>query len=112
MLCLQREACIRVGLCDQAPHWGARCDQCDRRWRPHEMASRCLKESIMGLLRFGAVSDGGHRDTCLHVFVESQSIEKASGKATSTDKLEVEMLPHVAEGCVGVLIDDCNTGKK
>ena len=38
--------------------------------------------------------------------VESQSIEKASGKATSTDKLEVEMLPHMAEGHVGVLIDD------
>ena len=60
----------------------------------------------MGLLQFGAVSDGGHRGTCLHVFVESRSIEKASGKATSTDKLEVEMLPHVAEGRVGVLIDD------
>ena len=63
MLCLQQEACIQVGLCDQAPHWGARCDQCDRRWRPHEMASRCLKappygaghlvkESITGLLQF------------------------------------------------------------
>ena len=38
--------------------------------------------------------------------VESRSIEKASGKATSTDKLEVEMLPHMAEGHVGVLVDD------
>ena len=38
--------------------------------------------------------------------VETWSIEKASGKATSTDKLEVEMLPHMAEGCVRVLIDD------
>ena len=27
-------------------------------------------------------------------------------KTTSTDKLEVEMLPYMAEGCVGVLIDD------
>ena len=60
----------------------------------------------MGLLWFGAVSDGRHRGTCLHVFVESRSIEKASGKATSTDELEVEMLPHVAEGCFGVLVDD------
>ena len=34
------------------------------------------------------------------------SIEEASGKATSTDKLEVEMLPHMAEGHVGVLIDN------
>ena len=117
MLCLQREARIRAGLCDQAPHWGAWCDQCDRRWRPHEMASRCLrappygvrhlvKESIIGLLWFGVVSDGGYRGTCPHVSVESWSIEKASGKATSTDKLEVEMLPHVAEDRVGVLVDD------
>ena len=40
------------------------------------------------------------------MFVESQSIEKAFGKATSTDKLEVKVLPHVADGCVGVLVDD------
>ena len=75
------------------------------------MASRCLKappyragylmkESITGLLLFGAVSDGGYKGTCPHVSVESQSIEKASGEATSTDKLEVEVLPHMAEGCV------------
>ena len=81
------------------------------------MASRCLKaplyragylmkESITGLLLFGAVSDGGYGGTCPHVSVESQSIEKASGEATSTDKLEVEMLPHMAEGRVGVLIDN------
>ena len=81
------------------------------------MASRCLKappygagylmkESITGLLLFGVVSDGSYRGTCPHVSEESQSIEKASGKATSTDKLEVEMLPHMAEGCVGVLVDD------
>ena len=80
------------------------------------MASRCLKaplyragyltESITGLLLFGVVSDGGYGGTCPHVSVESQSIEKASGEATSTDKLEVEMLPHMAEGHVGVLIDN------
>ena len=81
------------------------------------MASRCLnyppygagylmKESITGLLLFGAVSDGGYGGTCPHVPVESWSIEKASEEATSTDKLEVEMLPHMAEGHVGVLIDN------
>ena len=106
MLSLQHEARIRVGLGDQAPHWGARCGQCDRRWRPHEMASRCLKETITGLLWLGVVSDGGHQGTCPHVFVEGWSIEKAFGKATSTDKLEVEMFPHMAEGRVRVLIDD------
>ena len=40
------------------------------------------------------------------MFVESWSIEEASGETTSTDKLEVEMLPHMAEGLVRVLIDD------
>ena len=81
------------------------------------MASRCLnsppyqagylmKESITGLLLFGVVSDGGYRGTCPHVSVESRSIQEASGKATSTDKLEVEMLPHMAEGRVRVLVND------
>ena len=65
-----------------------------------------MRESIGGVLPFGAVSDGGYRGTCPHVFVESQSIEEAFGKATSTDKLEVEMLPHMAEGHVRVLIDN------
>ena len=81
------------------------------------MASRCLKgplygagylmkETIAGLLPFGAVSDGDYGGTCPHVSVESRSIEKASGEATSTDKLEVEMLPHMAEGRVRVLVDN------
>ena len=65
-----------------------------------------MRESIGGVLPFGAVSDGGYRGTGLHVFVESRSIEEASGKTTSTDKLEVEMLPHMAEGHVRVLVDD------
>ena len=60
-----------------------------------------MRESIGGVLPFGAVSDGSYRCTGLHVF-----IEEASGETTSTDKLEVEMLPHMAEGHVGVLVDD------
>ena len=40
------------------------------------------------------------------MFVESRSIEEASGETTSTDKLEVEMLPHMAEGHVRVLVDN------
>ena len=40
------------------------------------------------------------------MFVENQSIEEALRETTSTDKLEVEMLPHVAEGCVRVLINN------
>ena len=65
-----------------------------------------MRESIGGVLLFRVVSDGSYRGTCSHVFVESWSIEEASGETTSTDKLEVEMLPHMAEGHVGVLIDD------
>ena len=52
------------------------------------------------------VSDGGYQGTGLHVFVESQSIEEALRETTSTDKLEVKMLPHLAEGCVRVLINN------
>ena len=40
------------------------------------------------------------------MFVESWSIEEALRETTSTDKLEVEMLPDVAEGRVRVLIND------
>ena len=40
------------------------------------------------------------------MFVESRSIEEALGETSSTDKLEVEMLPHMAEGRVGVLVDN------
>ena len=58
------------------------------------------------VLPFGAVSDGGYRGTCSHVFVESQSIEEACGETTSTEKLEVDMLPHMAKGHVAVLVDN------
>ena len=64
------------------------------------------RESIGGVLLVRVVSDGGYRGTCSDVFVESRSIEEASGETTSTDKLEVEMLPHMAEGRVRVLVDD------
>ena len=62
--------------------------------------------SIGGVLPFGVVSDGSYRGIGLHVFVEGQPIEEASGEKTSTDKLEVEMFPHVTEGHVRVLVDD------
>ena len=71
---------------------------------PLSRAMRLMRKSIGGVLSCGAVSDGGHRCTGLHV--ESWSIEEALGETTSTDKLEVKMLPHMAEGHVGVLIDD------
>ena len=65
-----------------------------------------MRESIGGVLPFGVVLDGSYQCTGLYVFVESRSIEEASGETTSTDKLEVEMLPHIAEGRVRVLVVD------
>ena len=65
-----------------------------------------MTRGLQGVLPLGAISDGGYRGTGLHVFVESQSIEEAPRETTSTDKLEVKMLPHMAEGCVGVLINN------
>ena len=65
-----------------------------------------MRESFGGVLPFGAVSNGGYRGTGLHVFVESQSIEEALRETTSTDKLEVEMLPDMAECHVRVLVDN------
>ena len=37
-------------------------------------------------------------------------MRKALGVATSTHEKEVEMLPHMAEGSVGILIDDPTIG--
>ena len=57
--------------------------------------------------RLGVIPDGCHRGTlCLYVFVEGWSIEEALGVTTSTDKLEVEVLPHVAESRVRVLVNN------
>ena len=65
-----------------------------------------MTRDSQGVLPFGVVSDGGYRGTGLHVIVESQSIEEAPRETTSTDKLEVEVLPHVAEGHVRVLVNN------
>ena len=55
----------------------------------------------------GLVFDGHHRGTLgPHVLMQSWPIEEALGVATSTDKKEVEVFPHVAESGVGVLIDN------
>ena len=44
------------------------------------------------------------------MFVEGRSIEKAPRVTTSTDKLEVEVLPHVAESHIGVLVNNSAVG--
>ena len=44
------------------------------------------------------------------MFVEGWSIEEAPRVTTSTDKLEVEVLPHMAESRVGVLVNNSTVG--
>ena len=61
--------------------------------------------------RLGAVSDGCHRGTLSpHVLVQGRSIEETLGVTTSTDELEVKVLPHMAESCVRVLINNSTVG--
>ena len=68
-------------------------------------------QGVLPSRRLGAVLDGCHRGTLsLHVLVQSRSIEETLGVTTSTDELEVKVLPHVAESCVGVLIDNSIVG--
>ena len=61
----------------------------------------------------GLVSDGHHGGTLSpHVPMQSWPIEEALGVATSTDKMEVKMFPHVAESSVRVLIDNSTVWTK
>ena len=73
-----------------------------------------LIRDLQGILPprgFGAVSDGCHGGTLSpHVLVQSQSIEETLRVAISTDKLEVKVLPHVAESRVGVLVNNSTVG--
>ena len=68
-------------------------------------------QGVLPSRRLGAVSDGCHRGTLsLHVLVQGWSIEETPRVTTSTDKLEVKVLPHVAESCVRVLINNSTVG--
>ena len=73
-----------------------------------------MVRDLQGVLlprRFGAVSDGCHRGTLSpHVLVQSWSIEETLRVTTSTDELEVKVLPHVAESHVRVLINNSTVG--
>ena len=44
------------------------------------------------------------------MFVEGRSVEEAPRVTTSTDRLEVEVLPHVAESRVRVLVNNSTVG--
>ena len=59
----------------------------------------------------GLVSDSCHGETLSpHVLVQSQSIEETLRVATSTDELEVKVLPHMTESHVRVLINNSAVG--
>ena len=61
----------------------------------------------------GLVSDGHHGETLSpHVPMQSWPIEEALGVTTSTDKMEVEVFPHMAKSSVGVLIDNSTVWTK
>ena len=61
--------------------------------------------------RLEAVSDGYHRGTLSpHVLVQGRSIEETLRATTSTDELEVKVLPHMAESHVRVLINNSTVG--
>ena len=64
-------------------------------------------QGVLPSRRLGAVSDGCHRGTLSpHVLVQGQSIEETLRATTTTDELEVKVLPHVAEGHVSVLVNN------
>ena len=68
-------------------------------------------QGVLPSRRLGVVSDGCHRGTLSpHVLVQGWSIEETLRVTTSTDELEVKVLPHVAESRVGVLVNNSEVG--
>ena len=68
-------------------------------------------QGVLSSRRLGPVLDGCHRGTLsLHVLVQDWSIEETLRVTTSTDELEVKVLPHMAESCVRVLINNSAVG--
>ena len=68
-------------------------------------------QGVLPSRRLGAVPDGCHRGTLSpHVLVQGRSIEETLRVTTSTDELEVKVLPHMAESRVGVLINNSAVG--
>ena len=55
----------------------------------------------------GLLTNGRHGAALsLHVLIQSLSMREALGVATSTNKKKVQVLPHMAEASLGVLIDN------
>ena len=97
--------CDQEGACKRAPQKS----QGSASWSLVWLAGDSW--GVLPSRRLGVVSDGCHRGTLSpHVLVQGWSIEETLRVTTSTDKLEVKVLPHVAESCVGVLINNSTVG--
>ena len=104
-LCSKEPCVIKKGL-TRGPHGSPRA--------PASWSLVWLVRDSQGVLPprgFGVVLYGCHRGTLsLHVLVQSRSIEETLRVTTSTDELEVKVLPHVAEGHVRVLVNNSAVG--
>ena len=59
----------------------------------------------------GFVPDGHCREALVpHVLMQSLPVRKAPSVAASTHEKKVEMPSHMAEGCVGVLVNNSTVG--
>ena len=121
MHCFQHKVCILADGYPQAPLYGALCDQEGACKRVPQKSQGSASWSLVWLVRdlqeilpsrrLGVVSDGCHRGALsLHVLVQGWSIEETLGVTTSTDELEVKVLPHVVESCVEVLVNNPTVG--
>ena len=96
---------VKRGACKMAPQKS----QGSTSWSLVELVRD--SQGVLPSRRPGAVSDGCHRGTLSpHVLVQDWSIEETLKVTTSTDELEVKVLPHVAESCVRVLINNSTVG--
>ena len=96
---------IKRGACKMAPQKS----QGSASWS----LVRLVRDSqgVLPSRRPGVVPDGCHRGTLSpHVLVQGRSIEETLTVTTSTDELEVKVLPHVAESRVGVLVNNSAVG--
>ena len=97
------------------PSWGLHPGGQESQGSTHGSLVWFVRDSQRVLLPGGSglVSDGHHRGTMNpHVLMKSWPIEEALGVATSTNKKEVEVFPHMAESSVRVLIDSSTVWTK
>ena len=101
-----REPCvIKRGTCKMAPQKS----QGSASWSLEWLAMD--SQGVLPSRRLGAVPDDCHRGTLSpYVLVQGRSIEETLRVTTSTNELEVKVLPHMAESCVRVLINNSAVG--